>query len=158
MQNDVPPRPNQRATPPPPPGGPRASVVRAPSSEPSIASPVPVVAGAVATVASLALAFIALGLSTPTIVVPGLPALPLVGESWWGLSLLGYALTPTIVILALGLDRTRQRRGLADPNFAPVPRYGHILKILMIAGFVIGIWHLINISVPLSEIVSGWLP
>jgi purine-cytosine permease-like protein len=77
---------------------------------------------------------------------------PLVrAEAFW-MSLLGYLLTPIVVIACYGWDVVSQRNGLrANRNFDIRPRWTRLL--LWLSGFsiVVGAWHILNLSVPLSE-------
>lgn len=118
------------------------------------AGPLPLVLGAAGLVASLALAVVAASAAAAPVRVLGLP-LPLVraGDVW--MSVVGYLLTPVLVFLATGWDLSSQRaNSLRDARrFTPEPRYTRALLWISGAALVVGAWHVLNISVP----VSGWL-
>ena len=71
----------------------------------------------------------------------------------WLLSFSGYLLTPMLVTVALGWDRIAQRRGARDRNFILKPQFGSWLRALVIVGFVLSLWHILN----LARIVAGVL-
>lgn len=115
------------------------------------ASPLPLVAGAVALAASVMIAIVAeVWASTPAkLVVPGIPLVR--GDFWW-LSFLGYLLTPIIVIGCYGWDVLSQRNGLrANRDFVLNPRWTRWLLVIVAAAIVVGVWHVLNLSVPVSE-------
>lgn len=116
------------------------------------ASVLPLIIGAAATLTSLILAIVVLALlSAPAQLFAGL-SLPLVSSGGWALNLLGYVLTPLIVILAYGWDVAWQRQARAhNRNVVLHPGYTRVLKWLMIAGIVLGAWHVLNLAVPLAE-------
>lgn len=128
----------------------------APSARAGAASAVPVWVGLSCLVASIVVAVVVVAAaSAPVVVVLSLP-LPLVAGGWWWLSLVGYALTPVAVIACYGADAIGQRRGLAaDANFVDRPGYGRVLLWTVGVGILVGAWHALNLSVPLSEAWGG---
>ncbi|SMH44544.1 hypothetical protein SAMN06295885_2387 [Rathayibacter oskolensis] len=116
------------------------------------ASPLPLVLGAAGLVASLALAILAASTAAAPVRILGL-SLPLVrGTAVW-MSVVGYLLTPLLVFLAAGWDLSSQRAStLRDArHFAPDPRLTRALLWLSGAALLLGAWHVLNISVPVSE-------
>ena len=126
----------------------------APTHARAAASPVRLWAGVGAVARSLILAIVVLAaFSTPARLF-GEFSLPLVSDGSGWLSLLGYVLTPLIVILAYGWDVAWQRRARENNRNVVLRRgYTRALKWLMIAGIVLGAWHVLNLAVP----VSAWL-
>ena len=116
------------------------------------ASRVPLLVGAGAVLLSIVLAALVLALlSAPAQLFAGL-SLPLVSSGGWALSLLGYLLTPLVVILAYGWDVAWQRQARAgNRNVVLRPGYTRAFKWLMIAGLVLGAWHVLNLAVPVAE-------
>ncbi|MFT4234095.1 MAG: hypothetical protein QM607_03720 [Microbacterium sp.] len=116
------------------------------------ATPVPLIVGAVSFLVSLVLTiWVATSLSAPVRLIGPL-TLPLVTPDAWRWSLIGYLLTPFACIICLGLDILLQRGGLSrDPNFITRPVFGVVLRWMAIAGIVLGAWHALNLSVPISE-------
>jgi len=116
------------------------------------ASTLPVWVGFAAVIASLIIAVIVVVLlSTPVRVLFGVP-LPLVVTDAWGLSLLGYLLTPVVTIACYGWDGIAQRSGVrADADFVRRPGLSSALRWVVAASIVVGIWHTLNLSVPLTE-------
>jgi hypothetical protein len=100
---------------------------------------------------SVALAIVVALLASTTILFLGIP-LPLVaGSSWW-LSFIGYLLTPVVVLACYGWDAVGQRNGLrANRNFVLRPTWRRALQWLTGIAIVVGAWHVLNLSVPLSE-------
>ncbi len=130
---------------------PSAARKRPVASSYSSASPAPLVMGALSVLLSAVLAVV--------VVVEGEPAdvlglsLRVVPVGEWMLSFAGYLLTPMVVTLALGWDRIAQRHGLRDHNFVLKPQYGNWLRVLLIVGFVLALWHIFNLAV----VVAGAL-
>ena len=126
----------------------------APTRARAAASPLPLWIGVGAVALSLIIAIIVLAaFSTPARLF-GEFSLPLVSDGSGWLSLLGYVLTPLIVILAYGWDVAWQRRARENNRNVVLRRgYTRALKWLMIAGIVLGAWHVLNLAVP----VSAWL-
>ena len=118
------------------------------------ASPLPLVLGAAALVVSLVLAIVAASAAAAPVRVLGVP-LPLVrgGDVW--LSVAGYVLTPLLVVGATGWNLSSQRSSAVRDarHFVPRPGYTTTLYGIAAAALVLGAWHVLNISVP----VSGWL-
>lgn len=116
------------------------------------ASAVPLIVGISSAAVSLVIAVLVIALvSAPVKVFLGIPLPLVVAESWW-LSLLGYVLTPVVVIACYGWDAIAQRGGMRrDVNFVQRTGYGIILRGVVVASIIIGIWHILNLSVPLTE-------
>lgn len=114
------------------------------------------IVGAAAVVLSLILAIMGLANSTPTVLIaqPRL-SLPLDATSVWWVSLVGYLLTPIVVIGARGWDTVSQRRGLQNRNFVLKPGYSMVLQALLIAGCVLAIWQLLNLSLAVANLFSA---
>jgi hypothetical protein len=123
-----------------------------PASPAAAASPVPVGAGIAALAASLVIAIVVIaGFSAPVELFLGVP-FPLVLAEYWWLSFVGYLLTPLIVIACYGWDVIAQRSGLRrNANFTIRTRYTSILRWALWPAVVVGVWHILNLSVPLSE-------
>ncbi|MBO0985624.1 hypothetical protein [Rathayibacter sp. SD072] len=124
---------------------------RAPAARRS-ARALPLIVGATGFAASLILAIAALATAAAPVRVLGVP-LPLVqGGAVW-MSVVGYVLTPVLVFLATGWDLSSQRsHALRDArHFVPNPLYSRALLWISGAGLVLGAWHILNISVPVSE-------
>jgi hypothetical protein len=111
--------------------------------------------GAAAVIGSLALAVAEYFDSTPTLLFaqPRIE-LPLAQSSVWWLSLIGYILTPIVVILARGWDAVSQRRGLQNRNFELKPLYSSTLQVLVVVGFIVALWQLLNLSLPVAGLVA----
>jgi hypothetical protein len=114
------------------------------ASQYSSASPAPLITGALSVVLSAALVVVSIAAGTPANVL-GL-SLPMVPSASWSLSFAGYVLTPMLVTIALGWDRIAQRRGVRDRNFVLRPQYGTWLRILLVAGFAVSLWHILNLA------------
>lgn len=112
----------------------------------------PLVVGLSVVALSVVVAIIVLtSASAPAQLFPWL-VLPLVQSGSWALSLVGYLLTPLAVILAYGWDVAWQRQARADNrNVVLHPGDTRLLKWLMIAGIILGVWHVLNLAVPLAE-------
>lgn len=111
----------------------------------------PLLTGCAATLASVAVAVIvALSFSAP-IAMMG-TTIPLVRSEYAWLSILGWILTPVVVIACYGWDVISQRNALRrDRNIVLRREWTRVLLILSGVGILIGAWHILNISVPLSE-------
>lgn len=89
--------------------------------------------------------------SAPVKVFFGIPMPLVVADAWW-LSLLGYVLTPVVVIACYGWDAIAQRAGVRrDVNFSLVTGYSAALRWAVAASVLLGVWHILNLSVPLTE-------
>lgn len=120
------------------------------------ASPVPLVVGAGAVAVSLVLAIIGLANSVPTVLIPQPRiALPLDDTNLWWVSVIGYILTPIVVILARGWDTVSQRHGLQNRNFVLKPQYSKLLGILLVVGCVLAVWQLLNVSLAVADLFSA---
>lgn len=124
---------------------------RRPSSS-TTASAVPLISGLGAVLLSAALVVLTISLGRPTTLLPNL-TLPLIEPVYWLLSLTGYVLTPIVVIIASGLNRSGQKAGLRDRNFTAKPIYGQVLTWLLVVSFVLGLWHILNMAVVLSDLI-----
>jgi hypothetical protein len=81
--------------------------------------------------------------------------LPLVKSNGpgWVLCFIGYLLTPVTVIAAYGWDAIGQRNALrANRNFVPKPSWTRALLWIAGVSVLVGAWHVLNLSVPLSEV------
>jgi purine-cytosine permease-like protein len=108
------------------------------------------VAGAAVLVSVVLAIVVAVGASTPILFL-GIP-LPLVTPGSWWLSFIGYLLTPVLVLACYGWDAVGQRNGLrANRNFVLRPTWRRSLQWLTGIAIVVGAWHVLNLSVPLSE-------
>jgi hypothetical protein len=58
----------------------------------------------------------------------------------------GYLLTPILCALVLGWDAVAQRNGRKDPWFEPKPGYSQIIRIFLAAGFLIAVFHILEIG------------
>lgn len=116
------------------------------------ASALPLIGGLSAAALSLVIAVLVIALvSAPVKVFLDIPLPLVVAESWW-LSLLGYLLTPVVVIACYGWDAIAQRSGMRrDVNFLQRTGYGTALRWTVAASIIIGVWHILNLSVPLTE-------
>ncbi|MCU1479080.1 MAG: hypothetical protein JWQ64_3773 [Subtercola sp.] len=77
--------------------------------------------------------------------------LPIIEPGQWWLSLIGYILTPLVVIFAFGLNRIWQRDGLRDRAFTPKPGYSRALKWMVGVSFLLALWHIVNLATVVSE-------
>ncbi|MBU4464950.1 MAG: hypothetical protein KKH75_03785 [Actinobacteria bacterium] len=117
-----------------------------------VASAMPVSVGLGAVLVSLGIAVYIAVAATAPVSFFGVPLPLVISEQWW-LSLIGYLLTPFTVIACYGWDATLQRNGLRrNRNFVLRPAYRRALVWAVAAGIVLGAWHAINLSVPLSEL------
>lgn len=72
-----------------------------------------------------------------------------------GIYILGYFLTPFIVVIMMGWDTINQRKQISsDPWFIPRPIYSRILRILTAVSFLVALPHIWN----LSKILADYLP
>lgn len=111
------------------------------------------IVGATAVALSLILAMIGLANSTPTVLIaqPRF-SLPLDTTNLWWASLIGYLLTPIVVIGARGWDIVAQRRGLQNRNFVLKPGYSKVLQALLVACCALAIWQLLNLSLAVASL------
>lgn len=63
----------------------------------------------------------------------------------------GYALTPLAITMILGWDSISQRKGRKDPWFETKPVYSKILRVLVLAGFVVAVFHIVAIGIQIGE-------
>jgi hypothetical protein len=63
----------------------------------------------------------------------------------------GYALTPLVITMILGWDSIAQRSGRKDPWFESKPVYSKILRFLVLAGFIVAVFHIIAIGIQIGE-------
>jgi len=63
----------------------------------------------------------------------------------------GYALTPLVITMILGWDSISQRKGRKDPWFETKPIYSKILRVLVLAGFVVAVFHIVAIGIQIGE-------
>ena len=64
---------------------------------------------------------------------------------------MGYLLTPLLITMILGWDSIAQRSGRKDPWFETKPIYSKILRVLVLAGFVVAVFHIVAIGIQLGE-------
>ena len=63
----------------------------------------------------------------------------------------GYALTPLVITMILGWDSISQRKGRKDPWFETKPIYSKILRVLVLAGFIVAVFHIVAIGIQIGE-------
>jgi hypothetical protein len=63
----------------------------------------------------------------------------------------GYALTPLLITMILGWDSIAQRKGRKDPWFETKPIYSKILRVLVLAGFLVAVLHIVAIGIQIGE-------
>jgi hypothetical protein len=63
----------------------------------------------------------------------------------------GYALTPLVVTMILGWDSISQRKGRKDPWFETKPIYSKILRVLVLVGFIVAVFHIVAIGIQIGE-------
>ncbi|GAA2009029.1 hypothetical protein [Microbacterium ulmi] len=115
------------------------------------ASSLPLIVGSAALAVSVAIAVVVAIAASGPVAVLGIPV-PLVRSDAFWLSLVGYLLTPFVVVACYGWDVLAQRDGLrANRNFVVRPAWTRRLLWLAGAGILVGLWHILNLSVPLSE-------
>lgn len=123
----------------------------APTRGRAAASPIPLIVGLAAVVASVGLAVYVLVAHSEA--VDDLLGLPLATRNAWWLSFVGYLLTPVTVIACYGWDAISQRNALrANRNFVPKPTWTRALLWAAGVSVLVGAWHILNLSVPLSDI------
>ena len=118
------------------------------------ASPLPLVMGVTALGSSVVVLVVALLTASAQVDLGGVSLTLVTTENWW-LSLIGYLLTPIVVIGAYGWDALAQRDGLRrNPNgFVVKPVYSRVLLWSVAVGILLGAWHVLNLSVPISEVL-----
>ena len=114
-----------------------------------VASPVPLLIGVVALALSIVIALVTASSGRASTV--WFMTLPIIEPGQWWLSLIGYVLTPLVVIVAFGLNRIWQRDGLRDRAFTPKPGYGLALKWMVGASFLLALWHIVNLATVVSD-------
>jgi hypothetical protein len=121
----------------------------------AFASPWPMILGASALTASVALVVVGVFVGELTVLLPE-PRLQLMlpQVDFWVIGWVGYLLTPLATIVALVVDRVLQGRGLANPQFIPRPAFGVILKWVVALSIAVSLWHILTIAVPLVEFVQ----
>ena len=123
----------------------------APARGATTATPLPLIIAAIAAVVSLAIAVVVLLTASATVNILGI-GVPLVTADAWWLSFIGYVLTPVVVIGCYGWNAIAQRDGLRrNRNFVLRPGYSRALAWVAGLGILLGAWHVLNLSVPLSE-------
>jgi len=131
-----------------------APLAGAPMSQREPASPLPLIVGGAAVALSAGIAvLVVVGFSAE--VAPLGVGLPLVRTDSWWLSFLGYLLTPIVVIACYGWNAVAQRNGLRrnPQGFVVRPTYSTALRWAVGVGILLGAWHALNLSVPLSEVL-----
>lgn len=63
----------------------------------------------------------------------------------------GYLLTPLLITMLLGWDSIAQRSGRKDPWFETKPVYSKVLRFLVLAGFVVAVFHIVAIGIQIGE-------
>ena len=63
----------------------------------------------------------------------------------------GYLLTPLLIMMILGWDSIAQRSGRKDPWFETKPVYSKVLRFLVLAGFVVAVFHIVAIGIQIGE-------
>lgn len=63
----------------------------------------------------------------------------------------GYLLTPLLITMLLGWDSIAQRSGRKDPWFETKPIYSKVLRFLVLAGFVVAVFHIVAIGIQIGE-------
>jgi hypothetical protein len=108
--------------------------------QPRQASPLPLILGATGILLSAVIAYF----------------LEELGAEWW--SIVGYALTPLLVVLATGWDAISQMSGRKDSWFVIRPLFSKLLRIFAGVSLVIGVIHIWRISEWLAKtaVQQGW--
>lgn len=124
-----------------------------PSSSRASASFLPLMIAISALVASVALALTVLLIGDASSPIQFGPVpVPLVTVDWFWASATGYVLTPVLTIAAYGWNAKSQRDGLrSNRDFALRPDYTLALTWIAAASLIVGAWHIVNLSVPISE-------
>jgi uncharacterized membrane protein len=108
--------------------------------QPRQASPLPLILGATGILLSAVIAYF----------------LEELGAEWW--SIVGYAFTPLLVVLATGWDAISQMSGRKDSWFVIRPLFSKLLRIFAGVSLVIGVIHIWRISEWLAKtaVQQGW--
>lgn len=116
------------------------------------ASAVPVIVSALAVIVSIGLAVVGGALlSAPVTILEG--AVPVVMSEFLWTSVVGYVLTPLVVIGAFVLDRMLQWGGQQrNRDFVTRPGFSTALRWLLVGAFVVMFYHLATLSIRLPEI------
>lgn len=79
----------------------------------------------------------------------------LAANEWF---LVGYFLTPLLATLALGFDSLLRIRGQRDPWYSPRKFVSGALRVVVVAGFAVGVLHIIELGRWLGEsaVQGGW--
>jgi hypothetical protein len=75
------------------------------------------------------------------------------GDVLW-VDLLGYGLAGFVLTFLLAWDASSQRAGMKDPNFVAAPNQSLALRVLVFAGFVVAIAHIVRIALIYGEVLS----
>jgi len=138
--------------PPPPPGGGFQTGFGA-TTTPFIVPPVPSIIGSPkkSSLLPLILAILAVLLGSA---VYGLRD-TLAANEWF---LVGYFLTPLLATLALGFDSLLRIKGQRNPWYSPRKFVSGVLRVFVIAGFAVGVLHIIELGRWLGEsaVQGGW--
>lgn len=137
---------------PAPPRGTPVSRPRPAGRSRSSANPLPLIVAVAALVLSLVIAVVLAVTSASAPIAFLTLTLKLVTPGWWWLSLIGYVLTPVAVIACYGWDSVGQRNGLRENrDFVLRPSWSRALLWCAGISIVVGAWHVLNLSVPLTE-------
>lgn len=63
----------------------------------------------------------------------------------------GYLLTPLLVTMGLAWDTLAQRSGRKSPWFEAKPLYSKLLRLVVAAGFVVAVFHIVAIGIQIGE-------
>ena len=63
----------------------------------------------------------------------------------------GYVLTPLLVTMGLAWDTLAQRSGRKSPWFEAKPLYSKLLRLVVAAGFVVAVFHIVAIGILIGE-------
>jgi hypothetical protein len=79
----------------------------------------------------------------------------LAANEWF---LVGYFLTPLLATLALGFDSLLRIKGQRNPWYSPRKFVSGVLRVVVIAGFAVGVLHIIELGRWLGEsaVQGGW--
>ena len=117
------------------------------------ATPLPAVLGICSLAISAAAVIVVLAQFSARVTLFGVP-LPLVSADAWWISLLGYVFALGVIPF-YGWDLIAQRRGLTrNPNFQDLEWAAKALRHMLIWVILLCLWHALNLSVPLSEVIG----